>query len=503
MKIEESITALVNYIENNFHEYIDTNKIEKITGMNYKKFSSMFKKICDINVKTYTKGRILTKIILEIKGKNINIAKANLQPYPSQNSFHEAFKNEFGITPGRFLVISCENKLYEKLDVDLLYSKYKKNNRVLNELINEYYGRKRCALNYLLSLNAYSITALDENFTHPLGLGYKLLNKRYTDEEGEFLSAKSLSVNRYIEEIEILEKFYDLNKYITFPQIHEWEMLVRRKYYLVNRQIVSKLMENIDYDTLKQILQVSRLKTIFLHFEGINKLSAISKSEEIMKYTYYYENKKKHNLDYADRIILKNICLQDIGINKYSNIDDFINSIEKYGCFEKEIIEKKIIKLIKNGLLYLDGSEYVDKIYENKLTKEFDKLDKERVKEIEKQEKNFINILKKIKKNIASISIERELTKVRYNYKAIKSISDIQNTDFIYQFRYKDENTHCIYNICVGSEIGNDHIELHFNLHNKERSKLKGKIKEEFDKKIISILNLINKEVKYEGYNNN
>lgn len=494
MKIKESITALVNYIEDNFHEYIDTTKIEKITGMNYKNFSSMFKKICDINVKAYTKGRILTKIILEIKERNINIAKADLQPYPTQNSFHEAFKNEFGITPGRFLIISCENKLYEKLDVDLLYSKYKKNNRVLNELINEYYGIKTCALNYLLSLNAYSITCLDENFTHPLGLGYKLLNKRYTDEEGEFLSTKSLSVNRYIEEIEILEKFYDLNKYITFPEIHEWEMLSRRKYYLVNRQIVSNLMENIRYDTLKQILQVSKLKTVFLHFVNINKLSAISKSEEIMKYTYYYENGKKHNLDYADRIILKNIYLQDIGINKYSNIDDFINSIEKYGLFEKEIIEKKIIKLIKNGLLYLDGSEYVDKIYENRVTKEFDKLDKERVKEIEKKEKIFINVLKKIKKNITGIVIERKLTKVRYNYKVFKNVPDLKNTSFTYQFIYKDEHIHCVYNICVGSVFSNDYMEIHFNLYNEERSHLKGKVKEQFDKKIISILNLIIRE---------
>lgn len=111
--------------------------------------------------------------------------------------------------------------------------------------------------------------------------------------------------------------------------------------------------------------------------------------------------------------------------------------------------------------------------------------------------------MKKIKKNITGIVIERELTKVRYNYKAFKNVPDLKNTNFTYQFRYKDENTHCVYNICVGSVFSNDYMEIHFKLYNEERSQLKGKIKEQFDKKIISILNLINKEVTNEGYNNN
>lgn len=498
MEIEIAIKKLVDYVEDNFHKNIDSYEIESITGIKYNKFSLIFKQVCGIKLKKYTKSRCLTKMIIEIKNNKKTIYKSNLSPYPNHIVFSEAFKKEFGIPPGKFLDIQREELLCEKLNLEILFKKYKKNEVLQDELLKEYLGHKICALNYLLSLNAYSITNLDENFGHPLGLGYKLLNRRYLDGERELISTKSMSVDRYMEEINILAKYYDINTYLVFPQIHEWGILSNRKYFLVKRQLINRLMNNCD---LTSILQVNKLKTIFLHFTNMNKLSAISEIEEVMKYKYYYENNEKHLLDKIDRLILKSVCLQDIGIKKYETIDNLIQSMKMELDFQKEVIKKKIIKLLKEGLLYLDECIYVD--YENDLEEEFAKEKKELLKEVKIKEKTFLNLLKKIKKYIVSITVDGESTKVKYNYKAIKFIDDEKITNISYGFRYKDEKFECSGNIYLGLKTNNEYVELHFSLSDNWLSKFDRKVKDDFKKKIMDVVRLINKGSKDEEQNIN
>ena len=439
-------------------------------------------------MKKYTKSRCLTKIIIEIKNNNNTIYKSNLSPYPSHIVFNEAFKKEFGMPPGRYLDIQREGVLCEKLNLEIIFDQYKKDEALLDELIKEYLGHKICALNYLLNLNAYSITNLDENFSHELGIGYKLLNRRYLDEEREFISAKSMGVNRYMEEIKILAKYYDINTYLMFPQINEWEILSNRKYFLVKRQLINKLIDNCD---ISSILETSKLKTIFLHFVYMNKLSAISASKEIMNYKYYYKGDEKHALDKIERLILKCICLQDIGLAKYSKINDLIRIMKMELYFEEKVVKKKIIKLIKEGLLYLD--ENIDMYYENDLEREFAKENKKQLKEVEMQEKNFLRMLKKIKKYIISVNIDGETTKVKYNYKAIKFINDEKTTKISYGFRYKHENAEGSCNIYTGLCENNEYVELQFNLFDKNCCELDEKIKDDFKKKILDVVKVINK----------
>lgn len=490
MEMEKAIIKFVEYLEKNFHKGINSYEIADITKVSYTKFSSIFKQIFGMKLKKYIKRRCLTKIIIEIKENKESMDSDNVLPYSSHQAFSEAFKNEFYIPPRKLLDIQKESMLCEKLNVDVLFNRYKENEVILDEVIKEYLGHKNRALNYLLSLNAYSITSFDENFSHPLGISYKALNRRYLDEEREWISLKSMSVDRYIEEIYILNKYYDMNTCLVFPPIHEWQILFNRKYYLVKRQLIDKLINNC---CLSDILKVSKLKTIFVHFTNMNKLSAVSEIEEIVKYKYYYKDNEKCTLDKIERIILKYICLQDIGIKRYEEMDDLIRNMKMELDFDEAVVEKKIQRLIKSGLLYLLESDDID--YERELEKTFNKADKERLKEIEKQEKIFLKLLRKIKRYIISISVDRGITKVRYNYKALRYMNDKNIKNITYGFRYKNEKVEASYNIYIGLIKNDKYLEMKFNLSDKNWCDLEGKVKEDLKKKIFEIMRLIDKEL--------
>lgn len=484
--MENAINKFVEYYEERYKEGIERYKIEEVTGVSYNKFSSIFKEVAGIKLKTYMKRRALTKIVNDIKENN-EVFMNNVLPYSTPQAFSEAFKSEFHISPRRFLDIKNEIVLCEKIDVRTLYSEYEENQLILNDLIEEYLGYKKRALNFLLSLNAYSITTWDENFSHELGLGYKLLNRRFIDEEGGgIFTYRSISVDRYLDEAKILPVYYDLQTYITFPTVSQYSLFSERKYFIVKRQIINKLISNCD---IKTMINISNLKTIFLHFKNMTKFRALEEIEKIMLFNYYYQNGKKVSLNKLERLSLKYISLQDIGIKKYNNINDLINNLQKETKIDVKTLNKTILKLIKSGLLYLDEIDHLD--YEKKMKEKMLQEYKQHIRIVEQEGKEFLKLLRKIKKYIIEIRKEGEVTKVKYSYKAIKLFKEIKDG---YSFAYMTKNVHGAVNIYTGSSMDSNYLELSFNLSYGKLDKFDKKVKDNFNKKIKELLKVICKE---------
>lgn len=482
------IKDFIYKFEKKYVEGVGKYEIEEMTGINYSKFSLNFKKICGMKLEKYITKRCLTKIILKIKEDNITMDYDNVMPYSSPQAFSQAFVNQFGISPRKLLETERECLLCEMIDIDKLYDKYIENTRIVKELVNEYYGVKKSALNYLLSLNSYSISYFDENFSHPLGIKYMILNKRYNDEIGNLISSESMSVDRYLEEIQILNKYYDINTCLSFPPVVGKESLFARKYFLVDRQLIDMLTNG---KRIQSILKVNELETIFQEFRYIDKFLAINKIEEIMQYKYYFLGGEKYTLDKLDRLILKHICLQDIGIKEYNNLEKLIEGMKFELEFDVQTVEKKIIKLLKRGLLYLNESDNLDlEIAINKIN---DKEYKEMIKLNEQEGKVFLNYLRKIKKHIVVVYTESDITKVKYSYKAIKYI-DGEFRGIGYRFIFKDKGRKGIYNIYSGYYVGSDYVELYFNLSSRKVIDENDEIKQGFIKKTSAIRELINKD---------
>ncbi|MBU3181373.1 hypothetical protein [Clostridium psychrophilum] len=134
----------------------------------------------------------------------------------------------------------------------------------MKEFIVNNDGSRKNALNYILSLNPYSITLLDELFSHQLGLGYKLINRRYNDENGYRYIKNDVGVNRYLDEVNIVRDYYNFESYIEFPQ-ENVGVLGRRKFYTIKPQFIIWLDIN---NNLKNILEIKRLETIFVHLRN-------------------------------------------------------------------------------------------------------------------------------------------------------------------------------------------------------------------------------------------
>jgi len=482
--MREAIEKITNYIEDNYHESINSYVIEDITGEKYSKISKEFKIMCNITLEQYVKQRRLTKIIEQIIDSKNTIIKNNILPYSSQSCFNEVFTDEYKVSPLKLIKNKDRSILCKKIDVEELVRENVRNKEMLKELIVNNNDSRRDALNYILSLNPYSITILDELFSHQLGLGYKLINRRYDDENGYGFIKNDVGVNRYLDEVNIVRDYYNFDSFIEFPQGNVG-FLGQRKYYAIKPQFIMWLDNN---NNLKNILEIKRLETIFVHLRHCNRLAAIEEVDNILGEMYYYVGRKKYALDEVAVVVLKKIFLQDIGLCMYNTLEELCDEVRKEFIINEGEIEKKIIKLLRSSLLCIKMYYKFDNI------KSTFGRNKEVLKEIRLQEKNFLKLLIRIKKYITEVKVIGETTYVKYSSTAVKYHESGKYDPYNYSFAYENDSGCGMHNIFIGSTRNDDYLELEFHLVDTLQDALTKDERVMFKNKVMQVIKLINND---------
>ena len=269
--MKEKIKKIINHIEQNYHETLSVELIEKLTKSSVGYFRNEFSKNVGISLNKYRIRRSLTLIINEIKEHNNKIVNSNLLPWENNKSFYEAFNREFHITPGEYLK-GANTKLQNKFDIDKLTEE----DKLVKSLVRKY-GSYEKALIYLLKLPVYRVRGLrcfhvkdEEELCDHLIWEYirNDMDDKNCDRGNIDKTYKVLKKN--------LKKYYNLDEVIEFEKITDeieenytseiiFHELMKNSYFVVNKRLLLKLIKLVDAEKLFKLIHIEKIKTIWHH----------------------------------------------------------------------------------------------------------------------------------------------------------------------------------------------------------------------------------------------
>lgn len=335
----EKIGLVVDYIDENYHNIIEKDRIEELTNVSLGHFRNKFKEIVGMPLDKYRIRRELTLIIDEIERNAAKISKSNLLPWNDENGFYNAFKKEFNIAPKQYLIKDNRNiVLQEKFDIET----YNYDKKLINELKKEH-GNYENALVYLLSLPVYKIDGVNMLFSYKNDEEfYKvLIRDYYTTINGEQYLFGEIPKQYYKNNIKQLQKYYDKESCIQFDTFEDEILLsenmnesgffqgnVRRAfinpiYIVVKRNLISQLFELVDINIFFKLFDCGNLKTIWhAMIEGqsniIGNETAIMPNELI----------EQRCLTFAQWAIVHEIVFIESGLVVCNNINDLRERIQ-------------------------------------------------------------------------------------------------------------------------------------------------------------------------------
>ncbi len=122
MKYIEQIQRGVDYIEASLNNDIDINDVAKAAHMSRWHFQRMFRALTGDTVKCYIRTRRLSHSIESLINTDVSILDIALTAgYDSQESFTRAFKQNFGIAPGKFRSAGQSHQFMRRIQFDREY----------------------------------------------------------------------------------------------------------------------------------------------------------------------------------------------------------------------------------------------------------------------------------------------------------------------------------------------------------------------------------------------
>jgi len=139
------INEVIDYVEDNLSEEIDTKKISSIMACPYSVFQRSFVQIVGITLGEYIRQRKLTTAACDILNSNAKIIDIALKyGYESTDAFTVAFKKHHGITPSSVRTPEVNLKFYPRLRFTLSIKGVEEMNyRVVTKEAFKVIGRRR------------------------------------------------------------------------------------------------------------------------------------------------------------------------------------------------------------------------------------------------------------------------------------------------------------------------------------------------------------------------
>lgn len=123
MDYSKELESAIAYIENNLYGKLELKEIAEHANISAFHFHRIFKLVIHETVMSYVRKRRLTEALRELIGTDKRILDVALDcGFDSQESFSRAFKNHFGISPGkaRESIDILENKRYDRYSFESL-----------------------------------------------------------------------------------------------------------------------------------------------------------------------------------------------------------------------------------------------------------------------------------------------------------------------------------------------------------------------------------------------
>lgn len=112
-KHRNAIYCAVDYVRKNYARPITANEVADYVGYSHSYFSNLFKKEMECGFRTYlNRVRIEKSKVLLLSGKYTVPEICDVTGFPDQSTFGKVFKQETGVTPGRF------RKINRRIDID-------------------------------------------------------------------------------------------------------------------------------------------------------------------------------------------------------------------------------------------------------------------------------------------------------------------------------------------------------------------------------------------------
>lgn len=305
----ENIRDIIDHIEENYHDDLTREDINKITGLSYGFVRNEFKKILDIPLDKYRKRRQLTLIINEIAQSGLSINKSNLSPWISENSFRVAFKNEFKVTPKKVIDGKFHGDLQPKFDI----TQYSNDHKTVYQLIKKY-GDPSNAMLFLLSLPPY------RNHGLSMFVDYK------TEEEKSISFIKSTFGN--ISNVDYKQK---LKKIIKYYDLKTWSIsnnLFSDQFINVNRALIKQL---INKEPIYLFYSPKIIRTVWSITPNIKDTREKNSRRASKDLVITMPNELTENMEqfsFLQQTILRKLIIQDCGAQTYETFEELLHSIE-------------------------------------------------------------------------------------------------------------------------------------------------------------------------------
>lgn len=307
----ENIKAIIEHIEEHYHEDLSKEDINEITGLSYGFVRNEFKQIVNIPLDKYRKRRQLTLIINEIAQSSLSINKNNLSPWSSENSFRVAFKNEFHVTAKKVIDGKFQGNLQPKFDM----TQYSTDYRTVCQLIKTY-GNPSDAVLFLLSLPPYINNGISQfvNFSTPKAKCESIIE--YT--------LGNISEEDYKEKLNLLIKYYDLDRWLIFSK----EKLFSDLFIKVNSGLINQL---INKGPVYLSYKPKDIRTIWSITPDIKNVREKNSRQEFKDLVIAMPNELidiMESLSYMQQTIFRELIIQDCGVHSYETFEELMNLIK-------------------------------------------------------------------------------------------------------------------------------------------------------------------------------
>ena len=335
--MREKIKKIIEHIEQNYHEPLSTESIEKITESSVGYFRNEFSKNVGISLDKYRIRRSLTLIINEIKQKNSKIVSSNVLPWQNNRSFYEAFKKEFRITPSEYLK-EVNINLQDMFNINKLIEE----DKLINSLVRKY-GSYEKVLVYLLKLPVYSVRGLKCFYVKNEEELYDYLIRNYCRNN---IDDKNYDESNYDKIYKVhkknLQRYYNLDEVIEFEKsTHEienayisgipFDEFMKYSYFVVDRRILSKLTKLISLEKLFKLINFEDIKTIW-HDEIIVERGSAKDGMVMMPREFIEVMGKINGIEWE---IVHELIIMENGYEIHKNFEEFKDKI-KYN-YSKQI----------------------------------------------------------------------------------------------------------------------------------------------------------------------
>lgn len=319
------VEKVVQYVEENYHNEVSNEIVEKITGKSSGYVRNEFKRIVKISIDEYRVKRELSLIIQEIKDLNLSIKNSNLLPWNTENSFSKSFKSNFNESPMKFIKHYDARKLYPKFDVEKFKNSYDNDTKIIDGLTRKL-GNKTKALRYVLSLRPYAFNPMCKFFLlKETDIKDIIIKEKYSQEIKQRFFTGRVPREFYNYYSKLLDKYYDMEKSIIFNQFNNEDIFFSKQYVAVKKSIIYRLLKDTELDSIINYKTNPR-NLVTLWYDEI-------KGETNEKHMCLMPRELANSgIGMMEWAILNNLLIQEQGFREYRTIYEFRDEIEYDYC---------------------------------------------------------------------------------------------------------------------------------------------------------------------------